>query len=207
MEIIENITKFAGNIGEFFKSINLLLTLLYTVLGAVGAFVGWLVFTYNSLVQKRRKADEEWANIAAAIKRRADLIPNLIETVKGYAGHEKETLEKVTQARASVMSAGNPVEQLKAENMLAGALKSLFAVAESYPDLKANQNFMELQRENAETENKINDARKFYNAVVQELNVKIESIPSNFVATFFRFKKAEFFEAASQDAEAPKVKF
>lgn len=207
MEIIENITKAAGNIGEFFKSINLLLTLLYTVLGAAGSFIGWFVLTYNSLVQKRRKTDEEWANIAAAIKRRADLIPNLIETVKGYAGHEKETLEKVTAARASVMGAGNPADQLKAENMLSGALKSLFAVAESYPNLKADQNFAALQRELAETENKINDARRLYNTAVQELNVKIESIPSNFVATFFRFKKAEFFDVAGKDTVVPKVKF
>ena len=207
MEFIENITKVIGNLGEFFKSINLLLTLLYTVLGAVGSFVGWFVFTYNSLVQKRRKTDEEWANIAAAIKRRADLIPNLIETVRGYAGHERETFEKVTQARTAVMSAGNPADQLKADNMLAGALKSLFAVAESYPDLKANQNFLELQRELADSENRINDARKLYNATVQELNVKIESIPSNFVAGTFRFKKAEFFDVAEQDKEAPKVKF
>jgi len=207
MEIIEKINAFAGTIGDFFKSINLLLTLLYTVFAALGSFIGWFVLTYNTLVQKRRKVDEEWANIAAAIKRRADLIPNLIETVKGYAGHEREVLEKVTEARTAVMGAGNPAEQLRAENMLTGALKSLFAVAENYPNLKANENFVELQRELSETENKINEARKIYNSAVQELNVKIESIPSNFVAQTFRFKKAEFFEVAAAETEVPKVRF
>ncbi|MEK7090523.1 MAG: LemA family protein [Patescibacteria group bacterium] len=207
MEIIGKINDFAGGIGDFFKSINLLLTLLWTVLGALGSFVGWFVFTYNSLVQKRRRTDEEWANIAAAIKRRADLIPNLVETVKGYAGHERATLENVTRARSAVMDATGPAEQMKAENMLTGALKSLFAVAESYPDLKANQNFSEMQRELAESENRVYEARKIYNAAVQELNVKIESIPSNFVAKVFRFKKAEFFEAEAAAIAVPKVSF
>lgn len=207
MEIIGKISDFAGSIGDFLKSINLLLTLLWTVLGALGSFVGWFVFTYNTLVQKRRRTDEEWANIAAAIKRRADLIPNLIETVKGYAGHERATLENVTRARSAVMGATGPADQMKAENMLTGALKSLFAVAESYPDLKANQNFSEMQKELAESENRIFEARKTYNAAAQELNVKIESIPSNFVAQVFRFKKAEFFEAEAAAIAVPKVSF
>lgn len=195
------------NIFTFLKSINLLLTLLYTILGALGSFIGWFVFTYNSLVQKRRKVDEMWANIGVALKKRVDLIPNLLETVKGYAAHERETFEKVTQARSAVISAKTPAEEMKAENMLTQALKSLFAISENYPDLKASANFLELQREISGVESDLQQARGAYNNAAQDFNVKIESLPSNFVAKVFRFKQVEFFKTAEGDKEVPKIKF
>lgn len=192
---------------DFIKSINILVTLLYTILGAVGGFVGWFVLTYNGLVQRRRKTDEAWANIAAALKRRVDLIPNLVETVKGYAGHERQTLENVTAARSAIMNAKTPAEQVGAENMLSGALKSLFAVAENYPDLKASTNFLQLQQEVSGIESEIQASRSVYNNAVQDYNVKIESIPSNFVAKVFRFHPAEFFKIAESETAVPKIKF
>src|SRR3989344_3987858 len=172
--------------------------------------VVWLIVEYNGFVRLLLRAKEAWADIDVQLKRRYDLIPNLIETVKGYAKHERETFENVTNARVRAMDAGGVAEKGRAENMLTGALKSLFAVAEAYPDLKANQNFVELQRELTDTENKIQAARRFYNTNVRDLNTAIESFPGNVIANFFRFEPREFFEleGADQAARQPvKVSF
>jgi len=163
---------------------------------------------FNKLVRKRNRAEESWAQIDVQLKRRYDLIPNLVETVKGYAGHEKETLENVTKARNMAINAGTVKEQAQAENMLTGALKSLFAVSEAYPDLKANQNFMQLQEELTSTENKIGFARQHYNDMVRTLNTSIQQFPDNIVAGMFSFKEKDYFELADEAArEAPKVEF
>lgn len=185
------------------------MTITYIVLGLIVLVVLWALFTYNSFITLRTRKDESWADIDVQLKRRYDLIPNLINTVKGYASHEKETLDKVTQARALAMNAGTLAEHAQSENMLTDTLKSLFAVSESYPDLKANQNFLELQRELSDTENKIQSARRFFNTNVRDLNIKIESVPSNIIANMFSFSKAEFFELAedSQEREVVDVKF
>jgi len=154
------------------------------------------VVLYNSLVTLRVRVDEAWSDITVQLKRRADLIPNLIETVKGYAAHEKQVFQDVTEARSNVVNATSkgPKETAKAENMLEGALKSLFAVAEAYPDLKANENFLQLQNELVDTEDKIQASRRFYNGGVRDLNTKIETVPSNIIAGIFSFKQREFFE-------------
>jgi len=166
----------------------------------------WAVFIYNSLIRLRTQMREGWADIDVQLKRRYDLIPNLIETVRGYAKHERETLQRVTDARSNAINAGTTADQAGAENMLTGALKSLFAVSENYPDLKANQNFLELQRELSDTENKIQAARRFYNTIVRDLNIKIETVPSNIVAMIFRFKHGEFFELEEGGEERENVK-
>ncbi len=184
-----------------------LLYVLYTILGGLGSFVGWVVWAYNSLVNVRRRADEAYANIETQLKRRNDLIPNLIETVKGYAAHEREVLEGVTNARARALGAGTPQEHMQADNAISGFLKSLFAVAENYPDLKADKNFLELQRKLAEAEDMIQADRRRYNEAVRELNVKMESVPLNFVAIFFRFKKAEFIAIPEEEKQVPRVRF
>jgi LemA protein len=168
-----------------------------------------LVIIYNGFVRIRTRASEAWADIDVQLKRRYDLIPNLIETVKGYATHEREVLESVTQARNMAFGAGaidNLAGREQAENQLTGALKSLFAVAENYPDLKANTNFLELQRELSDTENKIQAARRFYNSVVTELNIKIDSFPSGAIGRMFGFKKREFFGLDNAPAEREVVK-
>lgn len=166
---------------------------------------------YNSLVSLKNRTKEAWSDIDVQLKRRYDLIPNLVETVKGYAKHEKEVFEKVTKARAEAINASGVKDQEKAENQLTGALKSIFAVAESYPELKASENFKELQGELTDTENKIEASRRFYNANVRDMNTKIESFPSNIVASMFSFKKFDLFEIEeSQRAaakEPTKVKF
>jgi len=192
---------------NFINFEKLLLYILYAVLAGLGSFVGWVVWAYNSLVQVRRRADEALANVGTQIKRRFDLIPNLAETVKGYAAHEREVFEKVTEARSQIYGAKNVSEIQGAENMITGALKSLFAVAENYPDLKASTIFLELQRELSEAENRIQEARRVYNEAAREMNVKAESVPLNFVAVFFRFKKADFFEIQEHEKEVPKIKF
>lgn len=185
--------------------------LLTVVLIIAAVIVLWLVFAYNGFIKRRNRAKEAWSDIDVQLKRRYNLIPNLIETVKGYAKHEKRVLEEVTKARTKAMSAeseGKMKNVEKAENMLAGALKTLFAVAESYPDLKANANFLDLQRELADTENKIQAARRFYNSNVRDLNILIESFPYNIVANLFRFKQKEFFELKEEKAKKPtKVSF
>ena len=177
------------------------MNLFNLIIVIVIAVVLWLVLTYNGLVRRKYRVKEAWADIDVQLKRRYDLIPNLIETVKGYAAHEAGTLQKVTEARTKAMGAQTVAEHAQAENMLTGALKSLFAVSEAYPDLKANSNFVELQRELSDTENKIQAARRFYNSVVIDLQNALESFPTNFIGNMFGFKTREFF-ALSDGEEA-----
>ena len=162
---------------------------------------------YNGLVTLKNRVDEAWSDIDVQLKRRYDLIPNLINTVKGYASHEKELFEKVTEARTAAMGAQTPAQKEQAENMLSGTLKSLFAVSENYPDLKANQNFLELQRELTDTEDKIQASRRFYNGNVRDFNIKIETFPSNIIAGMLNFTKREFFAADEAEKENVKVQF
>lgn len=165
----------------------------WILLGVAVLLLAWVIAVYNRFVRMVMRAKEAWADIDVQLKRRYDLIPNLVESVKGYLQHEAGTLEKVTAARVAAMDAGGIEEKGKAENLLSGALKSLFAVAEAYPDLKANTNFLELQRELSDTENKIQAARRFYNTVVRDLNTAIASFPGNVIADLFRFEPREFF--------------
>ena len=174
-----------------------LIILVVVVLAAL-----WAVFTYNRFVSFGMRIKEAWSDIEVQFKRRYDLIPNLIETVKGYAAHESGTLEKVTEMRTRAMNASAPSDKAAAENALSGTLKSLFAVSENYPDLKANVNFLELQRELSDTENKLQAARRFYNSVVQELNTAVQSFPSNVIANFGGFKTADFFALGESDTAA-----
>ncbi len=167
----------------------------------------WAVAIYNGLIKLKNRVDEAWSDIDVQLKRRYDLIPNLINTVKGYAAHEKELFEKVTEARTQAMGAQNPADKEKAENMLSGALKSLFAVAENYPDLKANQNFLELQRELTDTEDKIQASRRFYNGNVRDFNTKIEVFPNNIFAGMLHFVKRDFFQANNEEKGNVEVKF
>jgi LemA protein len=178
------------------------MTPLWIIIIAIALVLLWLWGTYNRLVTARNRADEAWADIDVQLKRRYDLIPNLIETVKGYATHERELLEKVTQARAAAMGAGTTAEHGRAENMLSQTLKSLFAVAESYPDLKANQNFAKLQDELSDTENKIQAARRFYNGQVRDFNTNLQTFPTNLVAGWFSFSAKQFFELDEAQAAA-----
>ncbi len=180
------------------------------VLIVAGALVLWVVVAYNGLISFRNRVEEAWSDISVQMKRRYDLIPNLVNTVKGYAAHESGVFEKVTEARSKAMQAGTMEEHAQSENMLTDALKSLFAVAEAYPDLKANQNFLALQTELSDTENKIQAARRFYNGNVRDYNTKIETVPTNIIANMFSFTKREFFELdeAEQAAKNPvEVKF
>ena len=160
----------------------------------------WAVIAFNGLISLRNRAKEAWADIEVQLKRRYDLIPNLVNTVKGYATHESSAFENVTKARSAAMGAGTVADKAANENMLAGALKSVFAIAEAYPDLKANQNFLALQNELSDTENKIQSARRFYNGNVRDLNTKIEVFPSNILANAFHFTKMEFFDIPDNDA-------
>ncbi|HSR42493.1 MAG TPA: LemA family protein [Longimicrobiales bacterium] len=169
--------------------------------------VGGGILIYNSLVKLREQADAAWSDIDVQLKRRYDLIPNLVETVKGYASHEKETLERVISARSGAMNAQGPAEQGRAEGMLTNALKSLFALSEDYPELRAAQNFRELQGTLSDLENHIQQSRRYYNAVVRDYNTKIGQVPSNLVAQSFGFKEREFFEIPEAEREAPRVSF
>lgn len=183
-------------------------TILSIIIAVVVIVLLWLVGTFNSLVRKKNRGKEAWSDIDVQLKRRYNLIPNLVQTVKGYATHERELFEKVAQARAQAMGAQGMGEKAKAENMLSNTLKSLFAVSENYPELKASQNFLELQRELRDTEDKIQAARRFYNGNVRDLSIKIESFPSNIVAKMFGFKKMELFELEEAgERETPKVAF
>ncbi len=185
-------------------------TPLIIFLAVLAVIVLWVIFAYNRFITLVNRVKEAWADIDVQLKRRYDLIPNLINSVKGYVAHERGTLEKVTEARVRAMQAGNVKEHEKSENMLTGALKSLFAVAENYPDLKANQNFVELQRELADTENKIQAARRFYNTNARDLNTKVDSFPANIIAGMFKFRKTDFFELGEGEEAAKKpveVKF
>jgi len=175
----------------------------------LGVVVVGLIFIFNGFVTRRNRTQEAWADIEVQLKRRYDLIPNLVNTVKGYATHESSAFENVTKARSAAMGAGSLADKAGAENMLTGALKSVFAIAEAYPDLKANQNFLALQNELSDTENKIQAARRFYNSNVRDLNTSIESFPGNIIAPMFKFSKMEFFDLADDDvAQKPiEVKF
>ena len=184
------------------------MTLIYIVLGIAAALVLLVIFTYNRFVSLTNRVKEAWSDIDIQLKRRYELIPNLVETVKGYAGHESATLTKVTEMRTRAMNATAPADKAAAENMLTGALKTLFAVAENYPDLKANTNFLELQRELSDTENKIQAARRFYNSVVQDLQNALQSFPSNMIGSSFGFTSREFFQLDNDAAKEPvKVQF
>lgn len=166
-----------------------------------------IIAMYNGLIKLKNRVDEAWSDIDVQLKRRYDLIPNLVNTVKGYAAHEKELFEKVTEARARAMGAGTTQDKVQAENALSNTLKSLFAVAENYPDLKANQNFLELQRELTDTEDKIQAARRFYNGNVRDFNTKIQVFPTNIIAGMLGFSKRDFFEAEEKEKEPVKVEF
>lgn len=168
----------------------------------------WLILTYNGLIRRRYRIKEAWSDIEVQLKRRYDLIPNLVETVKGYMTHERTVFEKVTEARTKAMTAPTKEEKLGAENILSNTLKTLFAVSENYPELKANANFLDLQRELADTENKIQASRRFYNGNVRDFNTKTESFPTNLIAGVFGFKKEEFFGLESETEKEPvKVRF
>jgi LemA protein len=182
--------------------------MIWVVLGIIVLLALILVFAYNGMVKARNKVDESWSGIDVQLKRRHDLIPNLVETVKGYAAHEKSTFDAVVAARNGAVAADGPQAQAAAEGQLNGALGKLFAVAEAYPDLKANQNFLALQNELTDTEDKIQASRRFYNMQVRDLNTKIESVPSNLIAKG-RFEKREFFELENPAAEraVPNVSF
>ncbi|MBU4338658.1 LemA family protein [Patescibacteria group bacterium] len=180
----------------------------YVILAIVLVLIAWAVGIYNGLVTLKNRVDEAWSDIDVQLKRRYDLIPNLVNTVKGYATHERELFEKVTQARTQAMGAQSPAEKAEAENMLSGTLKSLFAVSENYPDLKANQNFLELQRELTDTEDKIQASRRFYNGNVRDFNIKLEVFPDMIVANMLAYKKREFFEIENAVEKEPvQVKF
>ncbi len=177
----------------------------------VALIIVWVIAAFNGLVRVRNRAQEAWADIDVQLKRRHDLIPNLIETVKGYAAHEKSVFEDVTKARTQALgaqSAGNKEDMASAENALSGTLKTLFAVAENYPDLKANQNFLALQQELTDTEDKIQAARRFYNGMVMDLNTRIQTFPTNLIASLFKFVPEEFFQTADEAEREPvAVKF
>ena len=182
----------------------------YILLALLVIFVFWAILSYNKFITLINRAKEAWSDIDVQLKRRYDLIPNLVNTVKGYATHESEAFENVTKARAAAMGAQNIVDKGKTENMLSSALKSVFAVAEAYPDLKANQNFMSLQTELSDTENKIQAARRFYNGNVRDLNISVDSFPSNLISNMFHFVKMELFTLDESEAAAKKpveVKF
>lgn len=180
----------------------------YIIIGVAVVLVLWIIAAFNNLIRTRNRAKEAWSDIDVQLKRRYDLIPNLVETVKGYAIHEKELLEKVTQARASAISAQGTKDKADAENALSGTLKSLFAVSENYPDLKASVNFLQLQKDLTDTEDKIQAARRFYNSNVMELNTKIEVFPSNIIASVFSFKRMDLFELQEAAQREPvAVKF
>jgi LemA protein len=188
-----------------------MITTLWVVLIVIVALIIFVIGLYNSLIKLKNRVEEAWSDIDVQLKRRYDLIPNLVETVKGYAAHERETLEKVTAARTAAMAAqsgGDAKAQAAAENMLSGTLKSLFALSESYPDLKANQNFLELQRELTDTEDKIQASRRFYNGNVRDFNTKLQIFPTNIIANMLGFKAREYFEIEdAKEKEAVQVKF
>ena len=180
---------------------------IVVIVALVLLVAGFFWLTYNGLVSARLRVREAWSGIDVQLKRRASLVPNLVETVKGYAGHEREVLESVTRARAELVQAGSPEQAARADNALTGALRSLFAVAEAYPELQADENFLDLQRQLAESEDRIAYARQYYNANVTTYNTKIESFPSLFVARMFGFNGSEFYEAEDAAREEVQVSF
>lgn len=173
---------------------------MYVIIAIVAVLLLWVIVAYNSLIRFRTRAREAWADIEVQLKRRYDLIPNLVEAVKGYASHESGVFQKVTEARSRAMGAHGGKDQAEAENMLTGALKSLFAVSENYPQLRANENFLHLQQELTDAENKIQAARRFYNANIRDMNIRVETFPTNIIANLFKFKQGEFFDI---DDESP----
>jgi LemA protein len=179
----------------------------FNLMAVVVLILLWFVSVYNSFVKLRQRVKEAESDIEVQLKRRLDLITNLVETVKGYMTHEKTVLENITQARTSFLNAKNLKEEMEVDNMITSALKSLFAVAENYPDLKANQNFLQLQQELSDTENKIMSARRFYNAVVNEYNSFIQYFPNNIFASLFGFKQVEYFDIPQEEEKRPEVKF
>ena len=182
----------------------------WIILGIVVLVVGYGIMAYNNLVRQRQLTQEGWSGIDVQLKRRTDLIPNLMEAVKGYMGHERETLQAVTEARTAAQAAqnGTPEQRAQAEGILSGALGRLFAVAEAYPDLKASQNFMQFQGELSNTENEIQMARRYYNGTARDLNTAVESFPPNVIANSFKFEKVEYFEMENPaDRAVPQVKF
>jgi len=182
---------------------------MYILLGIIVALVLYLIFKYNGFIVLRTRTEEAWADIDVQLKRRYDLIPNLVNTVKGYAAHESGVFEKVTEARSKAMQAGTRAEKGDAENELSGTLKSLFAISEAYPDLKANANFIQLQNELSDTENKIMASRRFYNGNVRDFNTGIQIFPGSLIASMFKFSKMDFFqlEEGSAEKEPVEVKF
>ena len=185
-----------------------MLTVILVILGLIVLVALWAVGVYNGLIKLRNLVQEAWRQIDVELKRRHDLIGNLVETVKGYAAHERGTLEDVMKARGAAMAGGQtPAQQAQSEGMLSAALGRLIAVAEAYPDLKANQNFMALQNELTSTEDRIASARRYYNANVRELNTKVETVPSNFVAGMFNIKREEYFEVEGAERDPVKVDF
>ena len=183
------------------------MTVLYIMLGIVLVLCLYLAGTYNSLVSLRNKVKDQWAQIDVQLKRRSDLIPNLVETVKGYAKHESGTLEEVIKARNTFLTAKTPEEEMKASGEITGALSKIFALAENYPELKANENFLSLQNDLKDTEDKISYSRQFYNDNVMNYKNKIEMFPSNIVASMFSFKSEPFFEATAEEKKNVEVKF
>lgn len=184
------------------------MTLTYILIGIVVLVVLWVIASYNGFISKVNRTKEAWADIDVQLKRRYDLIPNLVETIKGYATHESSAFENVTKARAAALGASSVADHAAAENMLTGALKSVFAISEAYPELKANQNFLDLQRELSDTEDKIQAARRFYNGNVRDLNTAIEQFPGNVIASSFSIKKMDLFELAdAAEREPVKVSF
>ena len=183
------------------------MTTTWIILGVIIIIALWLISTFNSLIKWKNRVDESWADIDVQLKRRYDLIPNLIETVKGYATHEKELFENVTAARTAAMGAGSLADKSAKENMLSDTLKSLFAVAENYPNLKASENFGKLQDELSDTENKIQAARRFYNGNVRDFNTMLQTFPTNFIGNALGFKSREFFGANGAERENVQVKF
>lgn len=181
--------------------------MLWIILGIAVVLVGAVIAIYNGLVQSRNRVDNSWGQVEVQLKRRYDLIPNLVETVKGYASHEKDTFEQVTQARAGAQAASGPAEQAGAENFLTSALRQLFAVAEDYPELRASENFASLQADLADTENKIAVSRQIYNDTVLTFNNKVQQVPTNIVAALTGFTAREFFEGGPEAQEAPQVNF
>ena len=179
----------------------------WIILGVVVLLVLWAFSTYNSLITRRNRVDNAWGQVEVQTKRRYDLIPNVVESVKGYASHEQQTFEKVVQARSLAQGASTPGQQAQAENLLTGALRQLFAVAEAYPQLRASENFQALQAELSETENKIAVARQIYNDSVLTFNNSVQTVPTNLVAGIFNFNVREFFDAPDAADEAPKVQF
>jgi len=180
---------------------------LIIILVVVALIIIQLIVAFNGLVRLRNRVDNAWAQIDVQLKRRYDLIPNLVETVKGYAAHERQTLEAVIEARNMAMSATGPAQQAQAENMISGALKSLFALSEAYPDLKANQNFLNLQEELTASEDRVAYARQYYNDSVLSYNTQIQKFPTVILAGMFNFEKREFFDAAPEETETPQVSF